>query len=261
MDYRRRMMRAAAPTRWEALHDVGERFRRLATMAQTPNDLKEPLHLMVQELGFHNFSFLTGSSVDAVCGTTKPLFLTSYPERWTFRYVERGYNRVDPVVEDGRFRRQAIFWGGTRYLRSLPGEPRQVMLEAREFGILSALSIPVHGPRGEFSLFTVSCDWERRRFNQYAESAEAAIILLAHKVNEILMGMLPAYPQPAMLHLTTEERECLRWILEGKTHWEIATIIGRAEGTVRYHLSKAITKCNSVNSTQAAFVALKAGAL
>lgn len=135
------------------------------------------------------------------------------------------------------------------------------MAEAQEFGIISALSVPVHGPRGEFSLFTVSCDWERRRFNRYAESVESAVIFVAHKVNEILMDLLPAKAAPHPVALSPEERECLRWILEGKTHWEISRIIGRAEGTVRYHLRKAIAKCNSVNSTQAAFVALKTGLL
>jgi DNA-binding CsgD family transcriptional regulator len=61
--------------------------------------------------------------------------------------------------------------------------------------------------------------------------------------------------------LTRREAECLRWAAVGKTDAEIAEIISRTHGTVRYHLQKSGTKLRAVTRTQAVFKAAQLGYL
>lgn len=51
--------------------------------------------------------------------------------------------------------------------------------------------------------------------------------------------------------LTNRERECMRWIADGKTSWEIARLLGLTERTVNFHVQNCIHKTNSVNRSQA----------
>ncbi|WP_204269529.1 helix-turn-helix domain-containing protein, partial [Citrobacter freundii] len=52
----------------------------------------------------------------------------------------------------------------------------------------------------------------------------------------------PEIPDPAVTigaagaALSERELECLRWVSLGKTAWETATIMGRSQRTVEFHL-------------------------
>jgi two-component system response regulator NreC len=56
--------------------------------------------------------------------------------------------------------------------------------------------------------------------------------------------------------LTPREREILTWIREGKSTWEISSIVGLSQDTVKYYLKKTFQKLNATNRTQAIAVAL-----
>lgn len=53
------------------------------------------------------------------------------------------------------------------------------------------------------------------------------------------------------VHLTAREQESLAWVAEGKSDWEIATILGLSETTVRFHVDNARKKLGAVNRAQA----------
>lgn len=50
--------------------------------------------------------------------------------------------------------------------------------------------------------------------------------------------------------LTEREVECLQWCAEGKTHGEIASILGNSARTVRFFLDNARRKLNCLNTVQ-----------
>jgi LuxR family transcriptional activator of bioluminescence operon len=54
-----------------------------------------------------------------------------------------------------------------------------------------------------------------------------------------------------MTELSVREKECLFWASEGKTSWEIATILGISERTVNFHLNQVTSKTDSKNRNQA----------
>ena len=53
-------------------------------------------------------------------------------------------------------------------------------------------------------------------------------------------ALAPETPQQAAsITLTPRQRECLQWVRAGKTDWEIGQILGIAQTTVRYFITRA----------------------
>jgi len=51
--------------------------------------------------------------------------------------------------------------------------------------------------------------------------------------------------------LTKREIECMRWVSEGKTSWEISQILNISERTANFHIANYIEKTGSINRQQA----------
>lgn len=59
------------------------------------------------------------------------------------------------------------------------------------------------------------------------------------------------HPDLSPQHLLTKrELECLHWIAQGKTSWEIGLILGISERTVNFHIGNSIEKTGCVNRQQ-----------
>lgn len=61
--------------------------------------------------------------------------------------------------------------------------------------------------------------------------------------------------------LSERERECLLWVSMGKTAWETASILGRSQRTVEFHLKNATRKLDAANKIHAAALAIRLGLL
>jgi DNA-binding CsgD family transcriptional regulator len=51
--------------------------------------------------------------------------------------------------------------------------------------------------------------------------------------------------------LTDRERDCLAFVADGRTDWEISELMGISESTTRVHLNHARRKLGAVNRAQA----------
>ncbi|HJV61771.1 MAG TPA: helix-turn-helix transcriptional regulator [Albitalea sp.] len=56
------------------------------------------------------------------------------------------------------------------------------------------------------------------------------------------------------INLTGKERDVLKWVVEGKTSWEIGRILSTSERTVKFHLKNVYAKLNVCNRAQAVAV-------
>jgi len=73
-----------------------------------------------------------------------------------------------------------------------------------------------------------------------------------------------APPPPKLANgpsLTPRELEALRWTMEGKTAWEVGTIMNIAERTAVLHLQNSMHKLGCTNKHQAVLKALRLGLL
>ena len=59
--------------------------------------------------------------------------------------------------------------------------------------------------------------------------------------------------------LTNRQIECLKWVCEGKTNWEVGQILNISEHTVHEHLEQARLRLGVRTTTQAALKAVSLG--
>lgn len=68
----------------------------------------------------------------------------------------------------------------------------------------------------------------------------------------------PAQPT-GLAALTPSQCDVLKWMVEGKTNWEIAKVLGRSEHTVKHHVAEILRKLGVRNRAQAVARALGSG--
>jgi LuxR family transcriptional activator of bioluminescence operon len=85
--------------------------------------------------------------------------------------------------------------------------------------------------------------------------------LLAGYVHEALRRVLVTEGAKMSRPLSPRERECLLWVAEGKTSWEIGVILATSERTVNFHLQNASAKLGVSNRQHAVAKAMLLGLL
>jgi DNA-binding CsgD family transcriptional regulator len=239
--------------------DVGGALEQIDAI-RSPGDLESYLTDLAHRLGFQYFSYVLadrrhlGSS-----GAGEPMFLASYPGQWRSRYRRYDYHTLDPVVTRGRLARVPFFWGDNGYLKDLSGKRRRLFDEARDFGIHSGFTVPVHGPFGECGLFSVATADAMDDFQAVVRRCTYFLQIIGPRVHALAMDRLLERDAAPRVTLTDQERTCLSWTIQGKTAWEIAQIIGRSKPTVDYHIQKATKKLEASNKVHAAFRAVQLG--
>ena len=113
-----------------------------------------------------------------------------------------------------------------------------------EAGIGDALCATSYGP--DRSIASLHLGFGRRDF---APDEARAIHMAGLVLTERLMEF--AAPASDAPELTTRERDCLAFVADGRTDWQIAVLLGISEPTVRFHLNNARRKLGAVNRAQA----------
>ncbi len=70
---------------------------------------------------------------------------------------------------------------------------------------------------------------------------------------------VPPPVHPGAPSLTPRELEVLHWTMEGKTAWEVGTVLSITERTAVLHVQNAMRKLECVNKHQAVLKALRLG--
>ncbi len=181
------------------------------------------------------------------------LRIGNYDEEFKTIYQNGISALIDPVhhlvIKDAN----PVFWRKV-YLAARGSKERELISKFRNQGIKDGLSIPIHGPLGCIAVLNFAAS----EILQIDECLVEDIIIIAiigfQKLKKCLALSLEAKkPLPV---LTIREIECLQWVLEGKTNWEIGVLIGVSARTVQFHLGNCQIKLNAGNRIQAAVQAL-----
>jgi DNA-binding CsgD family transcriptional regulator len=227
----------------------------------TAQDLECYLGELTRALGFDFFSYgyLNPAQVSARVDSME-LIITSYPRQWHTHYEKNRYYETDPTILGSCQSRQPFFWGDQPFLKQLSKSVQGVFNEARDFGICSGYTIPIHGPN-ECGLFSVSSAGRFESFRAAARESQLLLQLIGSRVHAFAADRIVLRPEAAPVSLTDHERVCLKWTMCGKTSWEIAQIVNRSRPTIDFHLQKATRKLDASNKFHAAFKAFQAGLL
>lgn len=114
----------------------------------------------------------------------------------------------------------------------------------------SALSIPLTGYHGESVALVIApnedmADWRARKGMIVREFGALGQYFHQHMLRIFGHGNDKAFI------VSAREIDCLKWMAAGKTAWEVSTILGISERTVRFHLNAAREKLQCTTTTQA----------
>ena len=185
-----------------------------------------------------------------------PYFIWDHwPPGWFARYLKLNYFHIDPVVRTLRRTGRSVLWSQSLQTQTLPAKARRVMDEAKDYGLIDGLTIPLFSRSGMAGIFSLG----GRRIK--LTSAEIALLeIVATRAHGHLLeargsdDSLEAEP-----YVTKTESLCLTWCSEGKTDREIAQITGRSPRTVQAHIRNLQLKLGAHNRAQLVAEAFRRG--
>jgi LuxR family transcriptional activator of conjugal transfer of Ti plasmids len=165
---------------------------------------------------------------------------------WGAHYAEARLSRYDPAVQSVFTSPQAFTWLDVEQ-RTSNKAALGVFDQARTFGAIGGLVVPIHGPLGEVMAVTLISEHHREIDPQTRMNMQVAATIFASRGLALAEIEREASPDPG---LSRREIQCVFWINEGKTDWEIGVILGISEDTVAFHLKNVKAKLGVARRSQ-----------
>lgn len=236
---------------------------RLSTEAEFGQKFSETF----ADFGFDKFTY-AGFNADILKDAKLPsvmsdiIYLTNLEKNWVSRYVEEDYASADPIMKACYASRLPIRWTESFASNSRSRREHQMMSDAWEHGIQRGLTVPIHGPNGEVGILSLNSDLSDREFFRTSDAFQHEVQLIAHYFHDAALTRLRREIEiPKPIALTDREVEILKWTVDGKTAWEIGSILNISERTVNFHIQNVMEKFGVHNKTQAAAKAVGMGLL
>ena len=225
-------------------------------------DSVEALHKVCSEMceAYQFDRFIYGARIPTSFVKPYFIFISGYPKEWRDHYSRNNYMIVDPTVEYCAHHVTPYHWDGESLLSSPDAEVRRFMSEARDFGINSGLSFPLHTAQGDFAMLSFAsegkCAVSVPRLKRVLPIGQLFTAYLHEAVRRVFSSDVLTLSQ---VDLTGREKECMLWATEGKTAWETSQILSISERTVTFHLQNVQHKLGVNNRQQAVARAVALG--
>lgn len=195
------------------------------------------------------YHWVSASGAQYGCGT--------YDPAWAAHYVAQGYLRIDPVIRGCFQRYHPVDWCDLDWT---PKPVRKFRAEAESFGVgHQGYSIPIHGPHGQFALFTVSDHRDDAAWDQFTALNRRGFILLAHAFNEKALEFEPEREDETGAPLSPREVDTMTFLAMGYSRAQVADMLSISEHTLRAYIESARLKLGAANTMQAVAKAMSRG--
>lgn len=192
-----------------------------------------------RELGFDYCAY--GMRMPLPLSNPATFMLNNYPDAWQARYAEQGYLMVDPTVRHAMASQLPVQWS-----ESLFSAAPALWEEARAHGLQVGWAQSSRTAQGSTGLLTLARSHEALS-DAELRHGEANMSWLVHAAHQGLARLQrPGVPPPV---LSAREAEVLRWMADGKTSSEAASILSLSERTVNFHVANALVKLGAANKT------------
>ncbi|HEY6239610.1 MAG TPA: LuxR family transcriptional regulator [Burkholderiales bacterium] len=243
---------------------MGAAWLKPILVATSLADVEGAIEATVQRLGFRYFIYR--GRFPQLRGATE-VRLDNCPELWRERVVGSWDTDLNPTRLRALQEVTPILW------RDLVRCQATLIRKAKQFGLLTGVTHPVHGPGGQWSTISFvkdRCDAQAEReihvamakCHLFTSYVHGSLIRIINRGNSANVGQQPSLDrQSQQREQSLNERECtiLAWVAAGKTISEIARLLPISERTVNFHLSNARRKLGASNSRQALTRALSLG--
>lgn len=223
------------------------------TEMQDPGGWSQILFGVARQLGFDQV--LYGMVGSRHAQFERAFLHSNYSSAWRERYDAARLAYVDPTVGHCLSSTLPIVWEPAIFDGP---EGSALYEEACAYGIRTGVTLPVHGPNGEFGVLSFASDAPAgREFSRHIAYVMPALSLVRDYAFASAIRFLGGGGQTGSgdtaPRLTRRELEVLNWVMAGKSSWEISKITNCSEATVNFHLANVRQKFN-VNTRQQAVV-------
>ncbi|HRD86442.1 MAG TPA: autoinducer binding domain-containing protein [Rubrivivax sp.] len=223
--------------------------------ARNRDEFRDEVLRFARARGFDTFSAMT--VVDHGMGDTEFIVVDNTPRGYAEAFQDPGSGRRDPVMQHCKRYAMPIVWDQSTYVDRGAGD---IWEHQARFGYATGIATALHLPEGRHFFLGVDRDQPLPSEPAELQRVVAELQLFAVHAQEAAMRLLlPAEQQPERPALTPRELEALRWTMDGKTAWEVGTILGISERTAVLHVNNAMHKLGCVNKHQAVLKALRLG--
>lgn len=219
------------------MHRIFQNFIDCLSSASDSDALRDGMSQAAAGLDLSCFAYL---SIPSKAGGQAGL-ISNYPSAWTTHYLQRHYERFDPVITQALGHPEPFEWG--LGLGSLaPSKSQEMFEEAARFGIRYGFTIPIHDANGPIAAVTFATDERRPQFERTISEHARVLQLMAMYFHAHAKRRIGSNRPIAIASLSPREAECLEWAAQGKSAWEIGTILGISRHTVATYLENAKAK-------------------
>jgi DNA-binding CsgD family transcriptional regulator len=223
--------------------------------ARDRDEFRAEVVRFTQQLGFDTVAAIT--VVERGAAGTEFHSIDNTPEGYNDAYRDTRRARRDPVIQHCRRQSVPIIWDQETYTGQGLGE---LWEEQAQFGYSTGIAMALHLPEGKHFVLGVDRDQPLPENARELQRVVADLQLFAvHAQEAAVRLLLPEPQQPDRPSLTPRELEALHWTMEGKTAWEVCTILGISERTAVLHVNNAMHKLGCVNKHSAVLKALRLG--
>lgn len=224
--------------------------------ARTRDDFRNEVVGFAERLGFSTVSAMT--VIERGIGRSDVVTVDNCPASYHAAARDVGASRRDPVLQHCKRYSVPIIWSQRTYLAAGASDLYE---EQARFGYRHGIAMALHLPEGRHFVMGVDRDTPLPDDASALQRLVADLQLFAvHAQDAAIRLMLPpetvAAERPS---LTPRELETLRWTMDGKTAWEVGSILGISERTAVLHVNNAMHKLGCSNKHQAVLKALRLG--
>lgn len=219
----------------------------------------------VEDLGFSKSAYVTAHlpDYDQISGRTfsrQMVMTATYPDEWRQIYRDKNFHLIDPVLRESKSRVSPFLWEDLLDSGKLGDREKEFMGIAQEFGLANGLTVPIHGPKGDFALISLSSDQPESEFHDLVASHKHTLHIFSIYYHEAIQDLFAKEnADTSGISLTPRELECLRWTARGKSSWETSVLLKISERTVNFHIANAMRKLSVYNKTHAVAKAVSLG--
>ena len=166
------------------------------------------------------FSYLGWTDPDT------PLLIANYSPAWRARFIEKRYDKIDPIRATAQAERLPFHWRAADYVGRASRVQLQMFDEAAELCLTQGITIPIRHDRGRVTTMTMVADGATKSFSHNVEKNRHLIHLVALHFDANITGKLLPHAGGVAPKLSTREIKCL---LLGRS-WQVNLRDGHDSG-------------------------------
>jgi DNA-binding CsgD family transcriptional regulator len=222
---------------------------------RSSDELRSEVVRFAIDLGFEKVTAM--AVIDHPLAQPEFFSVDNTPAAYRETFEDMHSSRLDPVMQHLKHASVPIIWDQDTYTARGLGD---LWESQARYGFCTGIALALHLPEGKHFLLGVDRDQpvpaHKGELTRVVADLQLFAVLAQDAALRILVPTTSRAESPA---LTPRELECLRWTMDGKTAWEIGSILGIAERTVVLHVNSAMHKLDCVSKHQAVVKALRLG--